>query len=471
MKRLFRTVTGLCLAAALTWGTAAGFFVLGVDKSIAAMALLLEVLGFAAVGDWLLAVLASLAATLAFSWYFIEGAGSFRINTGAGAITFLMMMFTALTGSRLSVRAQKRAHEAIRRREEMERLQKLGSVLLSAGTVSESARDVVGNIVELFGVGGAVLRLEGEEQPFEAGVYTAGPTTAYELNPIAGKSVLELHGVQPSAEVCNALVNLIKLVLDRARNAEDRARIETAQRGDELRSTILNALAHNFKTPLTSIKAAASMLRGSRDLPQAQSAELIAVIDEEADRLDQLIRESLDLARIEARQINPRFERCSFSTIVAHVSARVTRYLGGRELAVDVPEDLPPVIGDRFLLEQMLMQVIDNAWKYSQPGTHIHVTAAESETRLILTIQNEGGRIPADERERIFDKFYRGASNRSRVEGTGLGLAIAKAIAEAHGGTIWLDNEPDGPAFRFSLPLELTGETIDRQSDHTADRR
>ncbi len=461
MKRITQSGLRIFLALLVPWLTAWGFLALHLNRSTVTMALLLEVLAIAGVGDWLLALTACTAASLAFSWYYIDAIGSLTITTTQGAVTFTMMVFTAFTGSYLAIRAQRRASEAIRRREEMERLQQLSNVLLSAETVSEAAERAVQQVVQLFGVRGAVLHLESESRVFQAGT-VSGASSRFEF--------LELYGSQPSAELSQALASLIKLVLDRARNAEERARIETAQRGEELRTTILNALAHNFKTPLTSIKAAASMLRGSTELPAESSRELIVVIDEEADRLDLLIRESLALARIEARQVNPRSEECSVAAIVGKVTSRVARYLEGRELRVEIPDDLPPVWGDAFLLEQMLSQVVDNAWKYSRPGARIRISAAVTERRIILTVRNEGSQIPFDERDRIFDRFYRGTVNRSRVEGTGLGLAIAKAIAQNHGGTIWLDCEPDGPAFRFSLPVEM-GIAIDREPDYIADRR
>jgi two-component system sensor histidine kinase KdpD len=462
------------LAASLTWATALVCYDLNSNRSIASMALVLEVLAVAAWGDWLVAILTSAAASLAFSYYFVDSIG-FGITSWEGAITLSMMVFTALTGSQLALRAHRRAAEAIRRREEMERLQQLGNCLLASNTVAEAAENVVAKVVELFGVSGAVLRIEGEEHPFQSGTLTPGRSSSIQFHPPLGPrlatSVLELHGTQPSAEVRSALANLICLVFDRARNAEERARIESTQRGEELRNTVLNALAHNFRTPLTSIKAAASMLRGSREIPTAHGQELVAVIDEEADRLDQLIRESLDLARIEAHQANPRLERCSLSEVAAVVTARVSRYLGKRELIVDIPYNLPPILGDSFLLEQMLMQVVDNAWKYSPPGARIRISAGERQEVVVLTVWNQGAQIPDDERARIFGKFYRGAVNRSQVEGTGLGLAIAKAIVETHGGTIWLDAEPDGPAFRFSLPVERMGTLSDRESYSIADRR
>ena len=464
MKKFFGTASRVLLAASLTWATALACYDLHSNRSIASMSLVLEVLAVAAWGDWLLAVLTSAAASLAFSYYFVDNLG-FRITSLEGAITFSMMVTTSLVGSQLAIRAHRRAVEAIRRREEMARLQQLGNVLLATHTVAEAAHNVVEKVVELFGVSGALLTID--DHSFQAGVLTPGRSSRIELQSAA----LELHGEQPSAEVRSALANLIELVIDRARNAEERARVEATQRGEELRNTVLNALAHNFKTPLTSIKAAASMLRGSGEIPSLYGRELVTVIDEEADRLDLLIRESLDLARIEARQANPRLESCSLADIAAIVVARISRYLGKRDIAVDIPYNLPPIQGDSFLLEQMLMQVVDNAWKYSRPGARIRIGAVAREQDVVLTVWNEGPQIPADEQARIFGKFYRGAVNRSQVEGTGLGLAIARAIVETHEGTIWLDSEPDGPAFRFSLPVDRTGKTSDRESYCIADRR
>ncbi len=470
MKKFVGTGSRVLLAAILTWATALACYDLHSNRSIASMSLVLEVLAVAAWGDWLLAILTSAAASLSFSYYFVDNPG-FRITSVEGAITFSMMVITSLVGSQLAIRAHRRAVEAIRRREEMARLQQLGNVLLATHTVAEAAHNVVEKVVELFGVSGALLTID--DHSFQAGVLTPGRSSRIELQAAA----LELHGKQPSAEVRSALANLIELVIDRARNAEERARVEATQRGEELRNTVLNALAHNFKTPLTSIKAAASMLRGayrgepSGEIPTLYGQELVTVIDEEADRLDLLIRESLDLARIEAHQANPRVELCSLADVAAVVVARISRYLGKREVTVDIPYNLPPIQGDSFLLEQMLMQVVDNAWKYSRPGARISIGALAREQNVVLTVWNQGPQIPDDEQARIFGKFYRGAVNRSQVEGTGLGLAIAKAIAETHGGTIWLDSEPDGPAFRFSLPVDRTGKESDRESYCIADRR
>jgi two-component system sensor histidine kinase KdpD len=451
MRRILLRAARAVLAGALTWATVAVCHGLHSNRSIPSMLLLLEIVAVAAMGDWLLSVLTSGLASLAFSWYFIGG--RFRITSPEGAITLSALVVTALTISHLSVRARRRTDEAVRRRVEMERLQRFGSILLAARTVSEAAAKATENVVSLFGLEGAVVRLWNGEEEVRFGEVSAESSTVE----LGHGSELILYGPQPSAEVRSALGHVIGLVLERARNTEEITRNEAAKRSEELRTTVLNALAHNFKTPLTSIKAAASMLRGSREIPTAHGRELVAVIDEEADRLERLIDESLDLARIESHRASPQLELCSIGDIVNAVTSRVGRYLGNRELAVSIPRELPLVSGDRFLFEQMLMQVVDNAWKYSKPGARIEIAASESGDRILLTVRNEGSFIPDDEKERIFAKFYRGTVNHSHVEGTGLGLAIAKSIAEAHGGSVSVNSEPEGPAFEFSLPVEVMG--------------
>jgi two-component system sensor histidine kinase KdpD len=457
MRRAIRIGLRSAGAIALAWGIAWACFRLDASRSTASLMMLLGVLAVATLGDRVPALVSCVVGTLAYDYFFVDDSGSFQIKSAEGAITFLAMLLTALTATQLSLRAQRRASEAVGHREEMERLHQLANVLLSARSVSEAAGSAVQKLTALFGIDGAALRIEGEPELFRAGVTTGQAGSSTPLHEGSGEDVLELYGPQPSGEVRKALASMLNLVIGRARSSEERARTEATRRGEELRSTVLNALAHNFRTPLTSIKAASSALRVSNNVPLAADRELIAVIEEEADRLDQLIGESLSLARIEGRRANPRMEKCRFAEIVERAVRRVERYLGKRELSIDVPEDLPPMTGDKFLLEQMLAQVIDNAWKYSTPGARILISARQEGESLLLSVQNEGGEIPESERGLIFDKFYRGSKDRWRVEGTGLGLAISRTIAEAYHGKVWLDAEPKGPVFHFALPLGATG--------------
>jgi two-component system sensor histidine kinase KdpD len=468
--QLFRALLLAVASGALVWAIADLCLLLKASRSTASMMVLLGVLGVSTLGKWIPALVSCAIGTLAYSYFFVDDAYTFEIKSHDGAITFVALLVTALTASQLSLRAQRRAQEAVRRREEMERLHQLASVLLSARTVAEAAANAVQELASLFDLQGATLRIDGEAQIFAGGSTAGEAASVVRLNAGSRRDSLELFGPRLSEEVRNALASMLSLVIERARSSEERARIEATQRGEELRSTVLNALAHNFRTPLTSIKAAASALRGSAEIPSPTARELVEVIDEESDRLDQLIGESLNLARIEGRRANPRTEECQFPEIVERVAGRLSRYLGKRELSIDVPDDLPAILGDKFLLEQMLIQVVDNAWKYSRPGARIRISAHQSGNNILLSVQNDGSEIPESERQRIFDKFYRGSKDRSRVEGTGLGLAIARTIAEAYQGKFWLDAEPQGPAFRFALPLEVTGIKNDNESYHLVDR-
>jgi two-component system sensor histidine kinase KdpD len=420
------------------------------------MALLIEVLTVAALGDWLLSVAASIAAGLALSWYYIAAVGSLRIYTLDGWITFLALLLTALGGSRMAVTAQRRAAEAERSREEIQKLQVLGQALLTVHTWREAAETAVAGIVRLFGVSCAVIRLrEGSETAVSHGPEPGGaPGFELVLEPAGKGGVLELCGPQPSPEVRNAVGQLVGLALDRAAQTEQRARMDAVRRGEELRGMVLSSLAQNFRTPLTSIKVASSALRGAPYIPAGPGKELVHVIDEEADRLDQVLKESLKLASIESYCEKAQMLPCSLAEIASRTVSRMQRYLAGREVSVRVSEHLPAVTGDPILLEQMLFELLDNAWKYSPPGTPIGIAASETTLKLLLTVHSSGSEILDYEHELIFAKFYRGAVQRSQVEGTGLGLAIARSIADAHQGSIWVDAEGGGYAFRVSLPIE-----------------
>ena len=460
MKRALTSCLRAAVVIVLLQGLAALSFRMHANRATASMALVLAVLGVAALGDWLLAVIGSIAAGLALSWYYIEAVGSLRITTPEGWITFSALLITALGGSRLAISARRRADEAERRRQDMERLQRLGQALLLRTTLAEVAECAVSQAVELFRVSGAEIRLEGQTAAVRAGSFVAADTAV--LVQLDRHSVLEIRGTPPSPEALSALSHVVGLALGRARGLEDRARVEAERRGEELRSIVLNGLAHNFRTPLTAIKAASSSLRGASYIPEGPGRELAQIIDEEADRLDRLIGESLSFARIESHRASPRIEECSIADIVDKVLARLARHLAGRELVVDIPVNLQTVSGDRFLLEQMFFEVVDNAWKYSTPGSRIRIDASAEGNNIVLTVASQGDEIADNERELIFAKFYRGAVRRSSIEGTGVGLAVARAIANAHRGSIRLDSESGGQSFRFTLPTgNNEGQIID----------
>jgi two-component system sensor histidine kinase KdpD len=445
------------------------------NRTTTALLLLLGVLAFATLRDRVLAVAGAIVASLSLEHFFIADAGEYyqyyQLSRLRAICMFATMLITASVASELSIRGYRRAREAEARREEMGRLQIFSASLMGAQTVSETATMAVRCLVDLFSASRAELRTARASFVWPAEAQPGSRSHERVLLPLeyGGRHAsLEVWDALPSPEVASALGNLLELALDRATTFEDRAQLEAVRRGNELRTTILNAVAHDFRTPLTSIKAAATALRASSAAIFGPDRDLIQVINEEADRLEALIRESLALARLESLGEIAR-ELCSIPTIISNVTTRLARYLDRRRVEIDVPPDIPEVPGDRFLLELMLIQVVDNAWKYSRPGARIVISAYRDDHNIGISVWNEGLRIPDYERQRIFDKFYRGVSDRGRTEGSGLGLAIAKSIAEAHRGAVWLEDAPDGTRFQFRLPIEKAWISDASEPDHPAD--
>lgn len=427
------------------------------------MVFLLEVLAVAALGRAGLAIGCSVAAAFTLSYNIFPPVGSFAVSDPENILALIIFVITAIGGSQLSLRAENRAKEANRLRIEMERLQRFSSSLLTADSVARAAEAITIHATEHFAIAGAELILRaqqpgGAEQRLTSGTRGDAVTVLSLDSEIDAE--LHLFGATMSQESEQALGNVVSLILDRAKGAEDRVRFESEQRSDELHTTVLNALAHNFRTPLTTIKIASSTLLKSYlyrkpgtsdDLRREQ--DLVEAIDEEADRLQTLIRESLQVSRLTPRHMEDTADTCELSEVVSGVVQKLSRYFPNERLVLRFDKDLPKLRGDRLLYEQMVFQVVDNAWKYSSPTARIWISAAVESTYLILTIQNEGVPVPDADKERIFERFARGAATRTKIEGTGLGLAIARTIVQSFGGRLWLENEAAGPAFRFKIPI------------------
>lgn len=433
-----------------------------------AMLFLLEVLAVASVGRAGAALLASVAATLTYSYDFLPPLGSFAVNEPENVAALTALVITAITGSQLSIRAQNRAAEANRRRDEMEKLQRFSSSLLSSNTLAETAATIAREAVLQLGFDRVevILRMDASTAALHYS-YGAPSLNNGVLITLDSEMPGELYLQAPllSNEFQRAFSNVVSLILDRANSLEERVRLESERRSDELHGTVLNALAHNFRTPLTSIKMASSTmlrLRGETEtFFDGHERDLIQVIDEEADRLQALIRESLEFARLETHRLHPKTESCKVEDIVQSACDKVSHYIPPQRFTFSFHKDLPCLQGDRLLFQQMLFQVLDNAWKYSSPSAKIWVSATVEWTYLILTVVNEGPQLAEQDRERIFERFVRGSATRNKVEGTGLGLAIARTIAQSYGGKLWLEHDPRGPAFRFAFPIE----NGDRNSD------
>jgi two-component system sensor histidine kinase KdpD len=251
-------------------------------------------------------------------------------------------------------------------------------------------------------------------------------------------------------------LNLVAIGLERVRGQEAANRAEAARQSEELKSTLLDALAHEFKTPLTSIKAAASAMLSTPDsLPQEQR-ELVTIIDGEADRIARLVTETIQMARVEAGKFQLSPAPHSPSSLIAVVLEQVKPMTDEREIRVTVSSGLPSISVDAGLVQLAIRQLVDNALKYSPSTTPVTISARGTAGGVAISVADHGPGIPEAEQSKVFERFYRGAADRHHVAGTGIGLTIAREIMRAHGGDVSLTSRPgQGAEFSLLFPVPL----------------
>lgn len=246
------------------------------------------------------------------------------------------------------------------------------------------------------------------------------------------------------------------LALERARLVQAEGRARVLEESDKLKSSLLSSVSHELRTPLATIKASVTSLR-DETVPWESEArdELLAAIEEETDQLNQLVGNLLNMSRIEAGALQLQRNWNSLREIVAGVIKKIRPH--SHHIQLDFPEEFTLVPVDYVLMEQVFNNLISNSIKYSPEGSTIRIQARSmDEETFLVSVINQGPKVPEEHLERIFDKFNR-VTAADQITGTGLGLSICKGIIEAHGGHIWAENQPDGFAFNFTLPLTWEG--------------
>lgn len=233
---------------------------------------------------------------------------------------------------------------------------------------------------------------------------------------------------------------------------------ESARRSERLKSALLDAVTHNLRTPITSIKASTTALLSESpgNMPEEVRRELLTVADEEADRLDLMVEDLIGFARIQAGEMGLSLAWCSLEDVIGSAITRAARMLSGHPVKLSLPPDLPLVRGDARSLEEVFFQLFENAAKYSPPGSDIIVSADVVPGEAIeASVDDEGPGVVPAERLRIFDKFYRAATATGATTGAGLGLAIVKGILDAHGGDVRVTDRPGRRGARFVVRIPI----------------
>jgi two-component system, OmpR family, sensor histidine kinase KdpD len=253
--------------------------------------------------------------------------------------------------------------------------------------------------------------------------------------------------------VVDALASLTAVTLDRCVFFAKESQVEAAHQSERLRAAVLDSLAHAVKTPLTAIQSASAGMAEVGKLNHAQE-ELLALIEDETSKLSLLSTRLLQTAKLEADEFSLAKDEIVVTELVDNVLTEQRGRLAGHSIEVSVPDPMLTIRGDRELLTIALTQFLDNAAKYSFEGTAVKVSAWESHKEFMLSVHNFGPAIPINDRERIFQRFYRSEGTQHMAAGTGIGLSTVMMAAEAHRGHVWvISNAEEGTTFYLSLPL------------------
>jgi two-component system sensor histidine kinase KdpD len=259
----------------------------------------------------------------------------------------------------------------------------------------------------------------------------------------------ETHG-----RMADTIAALIAITFDRYHALANESRIESARQAEQLRTTVLDSLAHAYKTPLTAISAASEGISAMGNLSPAQ-ANLVALIDEQTAALTRLTTRLLKTSKLNASEMIPHMEKVAVLPLIEDVTAGLADQLSKMTVNIVLSRDDLALVCDRGLLVALLTQYVDNAAKYSNAGTTITIRAAEHATEVMFSVHSYGPVIPRADLERVFDRFFRSSVSENKVPGTGIGLSVAKRSAQAHGGHVWVTSDAEkGTAFYASIPQQ-----------------
>ena len=412
---------------------------------------------------------ASLVAAACYNVFFLPPIGDFTITDPQNWVALGAFLVSATVASQLSGRAHRRDVVAAARQRDLERLYALSRGLLLSdgdGSITSAIARHIADTFELQAVAlydrragtvtwGGSTELPGiEAQLREVSLQTPPwrDSSGMIVAPIqlAGQPIgsLAIADAGLSDTVLQSIANLAAIGLERARGQDAKTRAEAARQSGELRATVLDALAHEFMTPLTSMEAAASDLLESV-AATGRDRELVAILDEELDRLQALVTDAVRMLRIDAGDFVVHRDRHSLADVVRSTLRKFEPRLDGHSIVSHVPEELS-VDADRDLLALALRQLLDNAVKYS-PAASIVRIGAVGNGAVEIVVHNDGPAIPEPEQRRIFERFYRGTGAR-HIPGSGMGLAIVQQIARSHGGAVTVSSAP-GAGTEFSLQL------------------
>jgi two-component system, OmpR family, sensor histidine kinase KdpD len=418
---------------------------------------------------------ASLVSTLSvvcLDYFFTEPLFQFYITDSHDWIALLVFEATALVVSSLSNQVGHHARELERRQAQQERLYELSQHVLLLDRNTAVDQQLVDLMRSSLRVKGVALWNAYEMHQCKSGdcdFSNDEVRSAYlleanddDLSTGVSRRVLRL-GTRPIGSLClcghsldsasvNAAASLAAVAIERARSFSSETTAEAAKQSEQLRSAILDGLAHAFKSPLTTIRASSSGLLAMNTLSGAEK-RLVGLIDRHAGHLSDLANHLLLTAKLDGGDLKIKREQVDVSELIQDTIAESSQEMDGHPIDFLSSSGSNAAYADRKLLQMALFQVLDNAAKYSRPKSQVVIGVREEETELVIRIRNEGSFIPDGEREKVFQRFYRCSESVKSISGTGIGLSVVRRIAEAHRGRTWVESDHvDGTTFAIALP-------------------
>ena len=479
IEQVLRYVVVAALDSLIAWVC---FHIFNRNPTTVGFIFLLAILVVSASWGLRCAIFMAVVATLLYNFFFLPPLFTFNIADPQNWIALFAFLITAIIGSQLSDRARRETRQATKRRKEVERLYALSQQLLVSENVFELLNKLPVYIVDVFGATGAALFLENKQKIYLSDIKIQALFPLEQLRAVSARGepmcnhnlrnqnqgssymplrmgvrsvgTLAIAGSDLSRETLEAVGSLVATAIEQVSTMEKLSKTEAARESDRLRALLLDSVTHEFRTPLTAIKASAQTLLSEIELDKPQLKELATVIDEESDRLNRLVGEAAEVAQLDARQVEIHMELHPINGAIRLAMQKAKNIVDKHPIDVAVPKDLPAINMDIDRIVEVLVQLLDNAAKYSPPETPIHISAELQNNRLITSIADHGPGIDDVEQTMIFEQFYRGRNQRISVQGTGMGLSIARAIVELHGGTMGVTSQLNrGSVFYFSLPV------------------
>jgi two-component system sensor histidine kinase KdpD len=393
---------------------------------------------------------ASILSMLALNFFFLPPLYTLTLADSQNWVALVVYLVVAIAVSDLAARVRRRAGEAKQREQEETLLADLATSLLQGQPIGDVLAEAGKRAAAVLGVESARIQPGPRREPPPG-------ESPYDLE-VEGVRVGTLYlreGPEPQLATRKrflpALASLLAVAVERDRLVREAVEAEALRRSDAVKTTVLRAVSHDLRSPLTAIRVAGGTLRRSlANLAPADRDALIDTVCGEAERLDHIVADLIDLSRLEAGAAEPQREICTLDDLLGRALAGLGP--SGARVDLVLPDDAPPVEVDASQLERVLVNLLDNALRFSPEQEHVTVRVTTTRSEVLLRIVDRGPGIPGDELERIFEAFQSSSTSGGRP-GAGLGLAIARGFAEANGGRVWAESRPgQGATLVLALP-------------------